>query len=270
MNESLIYKSPYNDKDYEKLLKDLNTHFEVDLSGYKQHRVRRRIDMLMRKHSYKTYGEYMSDLKKDTKLWDEFLDKLTINVTEFFRNPEKWDYLKKEILPKLLKENPTRFKAWSAGCSTGEEPHTLAIVLDQIKAPASAKILAADFDKFVLKKAKEGIYDKRSLINISPADIDKYFIKLENEKFKVKPQYKTRITFKRLNLLMDTFDKNFDLIICRNVVIYFDTEAKDMLYKKFVDALRPGGVLFVGSTERIFNYKKLGLKTIAPFFYQKV
>lgn len=268
MNENLIYKSPFDDKEYEVLLQNLIKHFKMDLTGYKQHRVRRRIDMLLKKHSNKNYSEYFNLLTKDDKLWDEFLDKLTINVTEFFRNPEKWDYLQKEIIPMLKKQNRGALKLWSAGCSTGEEPHTLSIVLDRINDNKS-KILAADLDKFVLAKAKRASYDERSLVNLNDDERKRYFIKNDDKTYLVKDFIKNRIEFKQLNLLTDTFDKDFDLIICRNVVIYFDTEAKNNLYKKFSDALRPGGILFVGSTERIFNYKTLGLDSVSPFFYIK-
>ena len=269
MNENLIYKSPYDDTDYEKLLVNLNNHFKLDLSGYKQHRVRRRIDMLMRKHSQKNYSDYFLLLKGDPSLWDEFLDKLTINVTEFFRNPEKWDYLENTILPMLKKNGSSSLNLWSAGCSTGEEPYTLSIVLEKMK-DHSSKILAADLDKFVLEKAKKGIYESRSLVNISEENRKKYFDLLPDNTYQVKFNLKNKINFKQLNLLTDSFDKNFDFIICRNVVIYFDTDAKDKLYRKFSEALKPGGILFVGSTERIFNYKQIGLENYSPFFYQKV
>lgn len=268
MEEGIVYESQYDDKDYERLLQDLIKYFQLDVTGYKQHRVRRRIDILMKKYSYKTYSDYMKDLRNDPKKWDEFLDKLTINVTEFFRNPEKWEYLQKNILPMLMKENSSAFKAWSAGCSSGEEPYTLSIVFEEMRA-RNASILAADLDKFVLAKAQEGIYEERSAINMSSELKDRYFTKLADGKLQVKQLLKSRIKFKQLNLLTDPFEKNFDLIICRNVVIYFDNDAKEGLYKKFAEALRPNGVLFVGSTERIFNYREIGLKTIAPFFYQK-
>ena len=133
----------------------------------------------------------------------------------------------------------------------------------------NASILAADLDKFVLAKAQEGIYEERSTINMTTELKDRYFTKLADGKLQVKQLLKSRIKFKQLNLLTDPFEKNFDLIICRNVVIYFDNDAKEGLYKKFAEALRPNGVIFVGSTERIFNYREIGLKTIAPFFYQK-
>ncbi|AEX86025.1 chemotaxis protein CheR [Marinitoga sp. 1135] len=270
MNEKSLYTSPYDDNEYKWLLDNIAKHFELDLRGYKQHRVRRRIDMIMRKYSYKDYKTYFNDLKKDPKKWDEFLDKLTINVTEFFRNPEKWEYLKKNVLPRLMKESGSKTKLWSAGCSTGEEPYTLSIILEELKAPKTIKVMATDLDKFVIAKAKRGVYSSRSLVNISEDLKNKYFKKVGPDSYEVSPIIKSRVVFKQHNLLMDPFEKNLDLIVCRNVVIYFDMEAKNGLYKNFAASLRKGGVLFVGSTERIFNYRSLGLEVIEPFFYQKV
>ncbi|SHE86453.1 chemotaxis protein methyltransferase CheR [Marinitoga hydrogenitolerans DSM 16785] len=270
MDEKSLYSSPYDDEEYVWLLDNISRHFQLDLRGYKQHRVRRRIDMLMRKYSYKSYKTYFEDLKKNDKLWDEFLDKLTINVTEFFRNPEKWNYLKKNILPRILKESGTKAKIWSAGCSTGEEPYTHAILLEELKAPKNIKVLATDLDKFVIQKAKRGIYSERSMVNVPEELKKKYFRKIDNETYEVLSFIKARVVFKQHNLLMDPFEKDVDLISCRNVVIYFDMDAKNNLYKNFAAALKKGGVLFVGSTERIFNYRNLGLEVIEPFFYQKV
>ncbi|MDM7321025.1 MAG: CheR family methyltransferase [Fervidobacterium pennivorans] len=241
----------------------------LDLSGYKPERMKRRIEMLIRKYNCKSYKEYLDLISKDTKKRDEFLDKLTINVTEFFRNPEKWEELKKVFLPQLLQESGPRFKAWSAGCSSGEEPYSLAILLEELKAPPTAKILATDIDIGVLTRAQIGEYEERSMASTPPEYIQKYFI-VRDGKYIVKPNVKARVQFKRHNLLQDPFEKGFDLILCRNVVIYFEMEAKEQLYKKFAESLRVGGLLFVGNTERIFNYRNLGLEVASPFIYKKV
>ncbi|MEJ5257109.1 MAG: protein-glutamate O-methyltransferase CheR [Fervidobacterium sp.] len=241
----------------------------LDLSGYKPERMKRRIEMLIRKYNCKSYKEYFDLIMKDNKKKDEFLDKLTINVTEFFRNPEKWEELKKTFLPELLKESGARFKAWSAGCSSGEEPYTLAILLEELKAPPTAKVLATDIDMGVLTRAQIGEYEERSMVSTPLEYIQKYFI-VRDGKYIVKPNVKARVQFKRHNLLQDPFEKGLDLIMCRNVVIYFEMEAKDQLYRKFAESLRPGGILFVGNTERIFNYRNLGLEVASPFIYRKI
>src|SRR6056297_394111 len=257
------------DPEFDWFVTEVKKKLDLDLSGYKPHRVKRRTDILLRKNRTETYRDYMKLILSDEDKKEEFLDKLTINVTEFFRNPEKWNAIEKKYLPLKLKESGPRLKIWSAGCSSGEEPYTWAILLDQLKA-SQAKIIASDIDTGVLAKAKAGIYEKRSLESTEPAIVEKYFKKLDGDKYEVKPVLKTRVLFKKHNMLQETFDKDLDFISCRNVVIYFEMETKNVLYQNFVNALKPGGILFVGSTERIFNYRKLGLKVIEPFFYQKI
>jgi chemotaxis protein methyltransferase CheR len=258
-----------NDPEFDWFVSEVKKKLDLDLSGYKPHRVKRRTDILLRKHKIESYKDYMKLILAEEDKKDEFLDKLTINVTEFFRNPEKWTSLEKKYIPMKLKEVGPNIKIWSAGCSSGEEPYTWSILLEELRA-TRAKVIASDIDVGVLAKAKKGIYDKRSLEGTSPAIINKYFKKLDNEQYEVVPSLKRRVTFKKHNMLQERFETNLDFISCRNVVIYFEMETKNILYKNFVDALKPGGILFVGSTERIFNYRQLGLKVVEPFFYQKI
>ncbi len=224
---------------------------------------------MIRKWGKKSYQDYFELILKDEKAQKEFLDRLTINVTEFFRNPDKWEELKNKYLPQLLKESGSKFKAWSAGCSSGEEPYSLAILLEELKAPLGAKVLATDIDINILDKARRGAYEERSLVSTPKKYIEKYF-EYRDGLYYVKPTVKARVMFKRHNLLQDPFEKNFDLILCRNVVIYFEMKAKEELYRKFAESLRKGGIIFVGSTERIFNYRQIGLEVVSPFFYKKV
>lgn len=257
------------DPEFDWFVSEVKKKLDLDLAGYKPHRVKRRTDILLRKNRIETYKEYMKFILSDEDKKDEFLDKLTINVTEFFRNPEKWNALLKKYIPMKLKETGPRLKIWSAGCSSGEEPYTWAILLEELNA-RQAKITASDIDSGVLTKARRGLYEKRALENTDPVLVNKYFKKLNDEQYEVNPSLKARITFKKHNMLQDRFESDLDFISCRNVVIYFEMETKNILYQNFVNALKPGGILFVGSTERIFNYRQLGLKVIEPFFYQKI
>jgi len=259
---------PLSDEEFEWFLKQLNMKLGIDLSGYKPHRVKRRTEILLKKYNCESFTDYIRLLLKDEEKKKEFLDKMTINVTEFFRNPEKWWKLRDKFLPDLL-EN-CNFKAWSAGCSSGEEPYSLAILLEELKAPRGAKVIATDIDLNVLSKAKQGIYEEQNLTNVPPNYLQKYFRKLENGKYQVLDNVKARVQFKYHNMLKDPFDKGYDLILCRNVVIYFDVDAKRQLYRNFANALRKGGMIFVGGTERIFEYKELGLELIEAFFYKKI
>jgi len=256
-------------EDFQTFVKEVYRHFGLDLSGYKAHRVKRRTEILVKKYGLQSFRDYMNLLLKDQKAKDEFLDKLTINVTEFFRNPEKWQELKNKYLPTLLKESSRNFKAWSAGCATGEEPYSLAILLEELNAPSRASILATDLDLRALERAKRGIYESRALVNMPKLMIDKHF-EIENGFFRIKDNVKRRVQFKQHNMLQDPFPNNIDLIVCRNVVIYFKPESKDRLYRNFAKALKIGGMLFVGSTERIFDASDMGLKAVSPFFYQRV
>ena len=266
-SESVWKELPF--EDFQWFLKEVKKRFNLDLTGYKPQRVKRRIEILIRKWGKKSYREYLDLIVKDEKAQKEFLDRLTINVTEFFRNPEKWWELRDKYLPVLLKESGTRFKAWSAGCSSGEEPYSIAILLEELRAPSTAKVQATDIDINILARARKGEYDEKSIVNVPKNYLQKYF-DYRNGLYYVKPNVKARVNFKRHNLLQDPFDKGFDLILCRNVVIYFEMKTKEELYKRFAEALRPGGMIFVGSTERIFNYRQIGLEVVSPFFYRKV
>lgn len=265
--ESTWQELPFDD--FQWFIKEVKKRFNLDLSGYKPQRVKRRIEILIRKWGKRSYHDYLEFILKDEKAQKEFLDRLTINVTEFFRNPDKWEELKKKYLPQLLRESGSKFKAWSAGCSSGEEPYSLAIFLEELKAPSGAKILATDIDINILNKARRGAYEERSLASTPKEYIDRYF-EYKDGLYYVKPNVKSRVMFKRHNLLQDPFEKGFDLILCRNVVIYFEMRAKEELYRKFAESLRKGGIIFVGSTERIFNYRQIGLDVVSPFFYKKV
>jgi chemotaxis protein methyltransferase CheR len=215
-----------------------------------------------------SYREYYQVLQSDADRYEEFCKRLTINVSEFFRNPERFQELERKIFPKLL-EAKRPLKVWSAGCSTGPEPYSLAIILSDLDPNGGHKVIASDIDRVVLEKAKSGLYHPNELRNVSPERMKKYFQPGPEGNFQVTPQVKKLVEFRRQNLLTDTFDRNLDLILCRNVVIYFTEEAKQVLYEKFFAALAPGGVLLVGGTEPLLRYREYGFECIGSTFYQK-
>lgn len=176
--------------------------------------------------------------------------------------------LRKKLFRKFLKKN-RRLKVWSAACSTGEEPYTLAIILSKFMPLSQVSVLATDIDDNAMARAKLGIYMERSLQEV-PEDVKKKFFVQEGSYYKVVDDIKRTVTFKKHNLLADPFDTNFDLIVCRNVLIYFTEEAKHELYLKFNRALRPGGIFFIGSTEQIFNPTAYGFEVEDTFFYRKI
>jgi chemotaxis protein methyltransferase CheR len=229
--------------------------------------MKRRLTSLYEKRGFHSFSEYFTQLTTDSKLFDEFLDRMTINVSEFYRNSKRWEVLQEKIIPKLLSQNK-RLKIWSAACSTGEEPYTIAMVLSKFMPLSNISILATDLDVNAIARAKVGTYPERSLQEVPPAVKEKFFTK-EGMFYKVDDAIKKTVTFKKQNLLADPFDNNFDLIVCRNVLIYFTEDAKNIVYNKFSQALKPGGILFVGSTEQIFNPTTYQLETEDTFFYRK-
>lgn len=240
----------------------------VDLSNYKEKQMKRRIDSWISRNGYDGYRAYHQALVEDKEQLARFLSYITINVSEFFRNPSQWAVLEKEILPDLLKKH-SDIKIWSAACSTGEEPYSVAMLLTKFLPLERIRILATDIDQEVLNRAREGIYDARSLQSVPFELMNKYFKPIDGL-FAIDPMIKACVHFKRHDLLKDPFPHNCHLILCRNVMIYFTEEAKVKVYKKLYDALHPDGVLFVGSTEQIIIPQRYGFQTLKPFFYRKM
>lgn len=253
--------------DYIKFVDSIKRKTGIDLAAYKEAQMKRRLTSLYEKKGFKSFVDFFQALDKDRDLLNEFLDRMTINVSEFYRNAKRWDVLEQKIFPKLLAENK-RLKIWSAACSTGEEPYTTAMVLSNHLSLSQISILATDLDENAIQRAKVGIYPERSLAEV-PVDMKSKYFEKQAAFYKVDDAIKKTVTFKKHNLLKDTYDKNFDLIICRNVMIYFTEDAKDQIYQNFSNSLKPGGILFVGSTEQIFNPGKFGFETEDTFFYRK-
>jgi chemotaxis protein methyltransferase CheR len=240
----------------------------IDLTAYKRPQMERRINSFMRTVNVPDYRSFVDLLGNDKVVYRRFLDHITINVSEFFRNSNHWEVLEKEVIPVLLK-GKNSLKVWSAGCSTGEEPYSLAMMFKEKNINLSDKILATDIDQDVLEKAGMGLYPAKAVQTAPDTYRNRYFIR-EGEFFRVNDDIKKMIKFERQDLLKDQFGRGFDLILCRNVVIYFTEETKQKLYLKFFEALRQEGVLFIGSTEQIFQARDIGFQSIATFFYKKI
>jgi chemotaxis protein methyltransferase CheR len=255
------------DEDFARFISNVKKSTSIDLSQYKENQMRRRLTTLRLKHGYATFSAYYAALMAEPKLLKEFLDRMTINVSEFWRNPNRWQLLKERFLgPMALKSQ--RLHVWSAACSTGEEPYTLAMLLDSLDALDRSSVLATDIDELVLAKAKEGVYLERSMRDVPQEFTQRYFQK-EGINYRVVDKLKRAVKFQKQNLLLDPFTDKYDLIVCRNVMIYFTEEAKTGLYRKFAQALKPNGILFVGSTEQIFSPAQYGLEAADTFFYRR-
>jgi chemotaxis protein methyltransferase CheR len=241
--------------------------YKIDLSAYKSNQLHRRILSLMARVGVNSVEEYISLLKKDPAQKQKFLDFITINVTEFFRNPEIFS----EFSIKIKSELPysSGLKIWSAACSVGAEPYSLAMIMDDLYSRANHKILATDIDSTILQKAKEGEYVYSEIKNVPSGFLDKYFA-VKGDKYYIESGIKKMVEFKKHDLILDSYEKDFDLIVCRNVVIYFNGDIKDKIYKKFSASLKKGGLLFVGATESIYNYKEYGFEKSSTFVYKKI
>ena len=253
--------------DYEGFKREVYKMTGINLSLYKEKQMKRRLDSLISKNNFNGYAPYVAELKVNEKLFNEFINFMTINVSEFYRNPDQWEKLKTTILPMLLSNNK-ELKIWSAACSSGDEPYTLVMVLNEFLPLEKIKIIATDIDKDILEKAKKGEYFEKSIVNL-PDEYKRKYFNIEGNLLKVKDEIKRCVEFKHHNLLSDPYPKNCDLIVCRNVLIYFTEEAKTEIYKKFNASLKVGGILFVGSTEQIIFYNKYNFRAIQTFFYQK-
>lgn len=253
---------------YEVFKKQVNDFIHIDSNYYKEKQMKRRITSLLKRNNFNDFDDYFQGLESDKALLDEFVNYLTINVSEFYRNPSQWEVLEKEILPDIINKKNKNIKIWSSACSTGEEPYSMVMLLTKFFDLKDIKILASDIDVGAMDKAKLGIYNSKSLDNLPKEFKVKYFEPIESS-YKIKDDIKKCVEFKKMDLLKDVFPRNLDLIICRNVMIYFTEDAKELLYKKFYDSLSNNGVLFVGSTEQIILPDRYKLKSLKTFFYKK-
>lgn len=258
-----------DDKEYSFLKSKILKITNLDINCYKSQQMRRRLDAYVGKQNFPTVAAYCAMLEKSLEKQRELLDYMAINVTEFFRDVPQFKILKNEVLPKLFNQS-TRLNIWSAACSSGQEPYTLAILLEELSPIYRHRILATDIDETALEQARNGgpytTYDVR---NVEKGLLDKYFIKKDSSYWVVE-KLKKKIIFQHHNILNDHFEQNFDLIVCRNVIIYFSEDVRDGLYKKFHSSLKPTGVLFLGGSEVVLRPWDQGYSMMYPAFYKKI
>lgn len=255
---------------YEALKQSILELTKIDLNSYKERQMKRRIDALIAKYGIRSYSEYVSKLKTDRIAFDEFINYITINVSEFYRNPEQWTLLEKEIFPYLFNNFGKDLKIWSAACSTGDEPYSLVMLLSKFIPLSRIKIYATDIDLTVMEKAKAGLYNIKSLKDLPEEYLNKYFKLINDKTYQISDEIKSCVTFKKHDLLKDPYPSGYDLIVCRNVLIYFTDEAKNNIYANFHSSLKKDGLLFVGSTEQIIQAQQIGFHSFKSFFYKKV
>lgn len=242
-------------------------NFRLDLLSYKENQLKRRIDGFLARQKLNSYADLLQSMMSNRKTYEAFLDHLTINVSEFFRDPLRWEELEKKILPELL-QNRGSLKIWSAACSIGAEPYSLAILLDETSTGRTYRLDATDIDKNIIEAAKTGLYNQDAVKNVSRERLARYF-SVNGGSYLINQGIKLKVSFKWHDLLTDDYPQGYDLIICRNVTIYFTREAQDKINRNFSRSLLPGGILFIGGSEMIFNHQEMGLEKVMPCFYRK-
>jgi chemotaxis protein methyltransferase CheR len=237
-----------------------------------------RLQTILTQRNFNNFSEYYSYIMEDKtgKAVVELLNKVTTNYTYFMREPQHFDFFNNTVLPDLVKKNMTNknIRIWSAGCSSGEEAYTLAMLISDYfgmnKGNWDTKILATDISMDVLKTAAEGIYSNFEIERIPIAWKKRYFNKYDNEKCEINKSIKSEVIFRRFNLMNDVFPfkRKFHVIFCRNVMIYFDNKTKEELINKFYDWTEDGGYLFIGHSESL-SFGNNGYKYVMPSVYRK-
>lgn len=241
----------------------LKTAHRLNFDGMLDNQLRRRVAAFLER-SQIAESDLLTTLRRDREAAERFADSMTINVTAVLRNRASWELLEGSYLPGLGRS----IKVWSAGCSYGAEPYSLGIVTDRIG--IRAQIVATDIDKKALASAAKATFSAYDLREVEASIKDKYFDH-KPEGYVVAKDIQNRVTFKQQNLLTDRapIGGPFDLITCRNTIIYFDEDSKNRLFAEFSRVLKPNGVIFVGAAERISNASQVGLEMVEPQFYVK-
>jgi chemotaxis methyl-accepting protein methylase len=222
---------------------------------YKERCLRRRIAVRMRARGVHSYRDYATLLEEDAAEYERLLDVITINVSKFFRNAEAWDVVRREVIPELFALPDPVLRVWSAGAATGEEAYSVAMAVREY-AEASGqdsgrfRILATDIDRSSLASAVAGEFGAFSFSETPPEQRDRWF---ENGSGRVRREVREMVTFAQHDLIREEPPDEQHLILCRNVVIYFERAAHQRLFRRFADALRPGGFLVLGKVESLFG-----------------
>ena len=254
--------------EFDEFHKWVHKELGINLLAYKPEQLNRRIKSLMGRIGVKTLEDYIKLIQSDDEQRQRFLDHITINVTEFYRNPTLYDELI-EIIKDYIKAGNSPLKIWSAACSIGCEPYTLALIMKKVLPNVKNTIIATDIDNTILARAKKGEYTSEEVKNVPESELKQYF-KMINNKYYIDDSIKSMVDFKKHDLICDSYDGNFDLILCRNVVIYFNNDIKKVIYQKFADSLKKGGLLFIGATESIYNYRECRFEKVSTFVYRKI
>jgi chemotaxis protein methyltransferase CheR len=269
-----------SEKDFDSIRALVYDRFGINLSDQKRNLVVGRLQKVLRRQGFSNYGQYLEHLENDTtgESLSELIDRISTNHTFFFREPEHFRFMSETLLPSLCLELESRrerdIRIWSAGCSSGEEPYSIAITLQEYfkgdYARWQAGVLATDISSHVLRHAQRAIYPTERLAKTDPVLIKRYFQDLGNGTVRLHDAVQRDVTFRRLNFMSPAFSfkKPFNLISCRNVMIYFDAVTRDALTRKFYRVLVPGGYLFIGHSETLGRDNSL-FDYVQPAIYRR-
>src|SRR5689334_2771170 len=250
------------DPQFEALLEHLKSNRGFDFTGYKRTSLVRRVDHRMSQVGVAGYAEYLDYLEMHHEEFTALFNTILINVTGFFRDPEAWEFLRTEVLPEILAvKSPTApVRIWSAGCASGEEAYTLAIVLTEMLGVGEfrdrVKIYATDVDEEALSQARHGSYSAREVRGIPPELLDKYF-EVGGGRYVFRKDLRRSVIFGRNDLVQDAPISRIDLLLCRNTLMYFNAETQARVLGRLHYALNPGGLLFLGKAEMLLSHGQL-------------
>jgi chemotaxis protein methyltransferase CheR len=253
--------------DYLAFCRGLRALADIDLLQYRRGQMERRIRAFADRRGHADLVPYLEALRGDASALDELLDRVTINVSNLWRNPEQWKLLQDTVVPELAVRGT--LSAWSAGCSYGAEAYTLAAIC-RLGAPAArATIVGTDIDRRAIARARRGEFTSHDVRDAPQAPLARFF-EHDGRHWRPTAELRAMVAFEVGDLLaLEPPPAAYDLVLCRNTVIYFRDEVRDALHARLAGALRAGGVLVVGATERVHDAKALGLELIAPFTYRK-
>jgi chemotaxis protein methyltransferase CheR len=246
----------------------------IDLSQYKRAQMERRVRSFVVRQGAADLPEYLHRIERDKAELEAFLDRVTINVSQLWRNPDQWTRLERTVLPELLAAR-RGLTAWSAGCSYGAEAYTLAALARHVaaaesRAQARIEITGTDIDRRIVDRARRGTFSADDARDAPSALLQRFFEPAADGTWTARSELRPLVRFEAADLLrIPARKEQYDLILCRNTVIYFTDEVRDSLHAKLVQSLRPGGYLVIGSTERVANPAPLGLVPAYPFTYKK-
>jgi chemotaxis protein methyltransferase CheR len=253
------------------LTRKISREAGLSLHAYKDKCLRRRIAVRMRASGVHSYVEYQALLDRDPAEYERLKDAITINVTSFYRNADTWDLVRTTLVPEICSNHGAEIRAWSAGCSSGEEPYTLAMLIaEYLDSQGRGNQLdlvtvdATDVDRQCLQRAQAARYSREAMADVPASLADRYF-EISSAESRVVDRVRRRVLVHASDLCTEPPPRrNYQLIVCRNVVIYFGRATQEQVFLKFVEALAPGGFLVLGKVESLFGQARERLTLLNP------